>query len=188
MSKFAHDVDKFEKDERRSIKQMEWAMEAKRFEEWINNMDRKTVVNYITKQWAKINHQNPNDNYFAMFKHIWFASTELLSGLEVQVVIDGDYKIHVSSGTAGYVDFPVNPVGMKLPIKLWVHTHPFGSAYFSGTDWRTVNTWQPLMEQAFVLGGENHYGFWHQREPNTLLIHHSNGRMETQTQHRREEE
>ena len=54
---------------------------------------------------------------------------------------------------------------MKLPIKCWIHTHPFGQAYWSGTDWGTINkwrsanedgTWMNLMKSAIVLG-DNQY-------------------------------
>ena len=118
-----------------------------------------------------------------LFEHIWYASTTILPSLEVQVVVDSNDAIHVSTGSSGYVDFTINPVGMKLPIKCWIHTHPFGAAYFSGTDWGTVNTWLPLMETAYVLGdGENHYGYWHQSNANELLILHKNGEYEVQTQ------
>tara|TARA_R110000744_G_scaffold113275_3_gene212274 strand:+ start:549 stop:1160 length:612 start_codon:yes stop_codon:yes gene_type:complete len=91
---------------------------------------------------------------------IWEASTGILSGLEVQVVIDSSDRLHISSGTAGYVDFKINPVGMKLPIKCWIHTHPFGQAYWSGIDWRTINTWRPMMKKAIVLGN-NQRGIWY---------------------------
>lgn len=107
---------------------------------------------------------------------IWTASTEILPHLEVQAVIDSDHKLFVSTGTPGYVDFsgihPAMLKGMKLPILCWIHTHPFGSAYFSGTDWRTINTWKPLMKTAYVLGGEGatHFGYWQQNKPNELLI------------------
>ena len=116
-----------------------------------------------------------------LFEHIWFASTEILKGLEVQVVIDSNDAIHISSGSAGYVDFQIDPVGMKLPIKCWIHTHPFGSAYFSGTDISTVSIWQPLMKTAYVLGGEGHYGFWNQEEPNQLKIYRGYEYERTQT-------
>jgi hypothetical protein len=92
---------------------------------------------------------------------IWAASTNILPSLEVQVVIDSANRLHISSGTAGYVDFKINPVGMKLPIKCWIHTHPFGQAYWSSTDWKTIDTWRPMMEQAIVLGN-NQRGYWYQ--------------------------
>jgi len=109
-----------------------------------------------------------------LFEHIWYASTEILPNLEVQLVIDSNEVIHISSGSSGYVDFQIDPVGMKLPIKTWIHTHPFGSAYFSGTDIRTVTVWEPLMKSAHVLGGDGHYGTWMQDEPRQLMIYRNN--------------
>jgi len=118
---------------------------------------------------------------------IWHASTVILPNLEVQVVIDSNNKCHVSTGSAGYVDFQINPVGMKLPIRCWIHTHPFGAAYFSGTDIRTVSIWEQIMETAYVLGGEGHYGFWTNREPKKLDIYVNNSHKETQIWYGEEE-
>jgi len=123
-----------------------------------------------------------------LFEHIWYASTEILPKLEVQIIIDSNDAIHISTGSAGYVDFKIDPVGMKLPIKCWIHTHPFGRAYFSGTDIRTVSIWEPLMKEAYVLGGEGHYGYWNQEMPTELQIYHSNQYEETQVWNRKGEE
>ena len=114
-------------------------------------------------------------------KVIWEASTELLPKLEVQVVIDGKNNCFVSTGTSGYVDFFQPPVGMTLPIRCWIHTHPFGEAYFSGTDIRTVSIWEVNMECAYVLGGEGHYGFWSQTNPKQLEIYLNDIQIKTQT-------
>ena len=123
-----------------------------------------------------------------MFHYIWTASTQILPALEVQVVIDSNDKLHISTGSSGYVDFRTNPVGIKLPIKCWIHTHPFGSAYFSGTDWTTVNTWQPLMHTAYVLGAsEGHYGYWTNKKPFELEIV-TGDNTDIQLQYRGEEE
>ena len=121
------------------------------------------------------------------------ASTVILPALEVQVVIDGDNNCHTTTGSSGYVEFGMKPpIGMKLPIKCWIHTHPFGSAYFSGVDWKTVNTWNGLMHEAYVLGGVEHYGYWNNTEPNLLTIRYvdENGVVSTreQRQYRGEEE
>ena len=59
---------------------------------------------------------------------------------------------------------------MKLPIVCWIHTHPFGATYFSGTDIRTVSIWEPLMQNAVVLGGRGHYGTWQNGNPRSLHI------------------
>ena len=99
---------------------------------------------------------------------IWKASTEVLPHLEVQVVVDANDKLHISSGSPSYVDFQINPVGMKLPIKCWIHTHPFGQAYFSGTDWTTIRTWEPVMNMAIVLG-DNESMCWIKGEEHTVF-------------------
>jgi len=78
---------------------------------------------------------------------------------EIQVVIDDNDKLFISVGTPGYVDFKIDPVGMKLPIKTWIHTHPFGKAYFSGTDWTTIRTWKPVMNSAIVLGDNEYWAY-----------------------------
>mgnify|MGYP003627715594 CR=1 FL=1 len=119
---------------------------------------------------------------------IWEASTRILPNLEVQVVIDGKNRCFVSTGSSGFVEFLNQPVGMSLPIKCWIHTHPFGSAYFSGTDIRTVSIWQPTMESAYVIGGIGHYGFWEQSKPQELEICRDNKFERTQTWERRGEE
>jgi len=127
------------------------------------------------------------------FNAIWHASTEILPALEVQVVIDGKNNCYVTTGSSGYVEFGMKPpVGMSLPIKCWIHTHPFGAAYFSGVDWGTVNVWKSLMHEAYVLGGVEHYGYWHNSKPDLLMIRYldENG-LETfrsQVQNRGEEE
>jgi|TARA_R100000084_G_scaffold68375_1_gene30168 proteasome lid subunit RPN8/RPN11 len=123
-----------------------------------------------------------------LFSIIWYASTEILPKLEVQVMIDSEDKIFVSTGTAGYVDFKIDPAGMKLPIKCWIHTHPFGAAYFSGTDINSVSSWEPLLKEAYVLGGEGHYGSWSQEEPNELQIYRNNVYKETQVWNKGSEE
>ena len=70
---------------------------------------------------------------------------------EVQVVVDGKMNLHIS-----------------LPIECWIHTHPFGKAYFSGTDWSTIRTWEPVMNYAIVLGG-NESMEWIKGEPHTVF-------------------
>ena len=123
------------------------------------------------------------------FNAIWHASAEILPALEVQVVIDGNNNCHVTTGSSGYVEFGMKPpVGMKLPIKCWIHTHPFGSAYFSGVDWNTVNTWKNLMQEAYVLGGVEHYGYWTNKKPNLLMIKDEDNSWRTQYQVKGEEE
>ena len=100
---------------------------------------------------------------------IWEMSlTAFDIGREVQVVIDGKMNIYISAGDPGFVWFKEPPVGMSLPIECWIHTHPFGQAYFSGTDWNTINTWEPVMNHAIVLG-DNESMEWIKGEDHTVF-------------------
>ena len=110
----------------------------------------------IKNAWADGNFDFGDENFLDT---IWEMSlTAFDIGREVQVVIDGRMNIFISDGDPGFVWFSEMPttkngVNMKLPIECWIHTHPFGKAYFSGTDWNTINTYEPIMDSAIVLGG-----------------------------------
>jgi hypothetical protein len=162
--------------------------------------DARVRAEQYIKEWytkmEKINSEVDDEPIYKekdFFNAIWHASTEILPALEVQVVIDGKDNCYVTTGSSGYVEFGMQPpVGMSLPIKCWIHTHPFGAAYFSGVDWGTVNIWKSLMQEAYVLGGVEHYGYWNNSQPNLLMIRYldENG-LETfrgQVQPEREEE
>ena len=151
---------------------------------------RNDIIPFIQGVWVNL-HQEWGDDAIhtqSIQQAIWKASTEMLPYLEVQVVIDANNRAHISSGSSGYVSFLKNPIGMKLPIRCWFHTHPFGAAYFSGTDWNTVSTWEPLMQTAYVIGGEDHYGFWSNTKPNQLEIKDHKDNWQTQIKNGSEEE
>lgn len=174
-------------NEERAKKIAEARKEAKMLEE-----KREEAIAYVESVWRHILLEQGThvDKHHSMALHdaIWYASTEILPGLEVQAVIDDNEEIFVSTGTAGYVDYltidPSTLVGMKLPIQCWIHTHPFGSAYFSGTDWRTISIWGENMECAYVLGSDmttkGHYGYWSKYEKNVLNIFENNEHVKTQ--------
>ena len=77
---------------------------------------------------------------------------------EVQVIIDSNGNAFSSVGTPGFVSFEgqedelTKGERLTLPMKCWIHTHPFGEAYFSGTDQKTINTWRMFLEDAIVIG------------------------------------
>ena len=127
------------------------------------------------EEWVQMAYKDSDMHHLEFHDAIWEASTVILPKLEVQVVIDGNDNCFVTTGSAGYVEFFEPPKGMKLPIKCWIHTHPFGSAYFSSVDIRTVSIWDTNMHNAIVLGGYNHWGAWNNNSPNELTIY-VNGR------------
>jgi proteasome lid subunit RPN8/RPN11 len=112
--------------------------------------------NEINDIWKVI--QNTTKNVIDLYPVIWKTSMEQ-DNREVQVVIDANDNIFSSIGNPSFVAFMEAPVGLKLPIKEWIHTHPFGNAYFSATDVKTVRTFEPVMERATVLG-YNHIAVW----------------------------
>ena len=95
-------------------------------------------------------HNYRNENFL---DKIWEMSLNAFDiPREVQIVVDADDQLFISHGSPGLVWFDEAPVGMKIPLKCWIHTHPFGSAYFSGRDWLTINTWRMMLPEAIVLG------------------------------------
>jgi len=88
---------------------------------------------------------------------IWKQSVETLGGLEVSVIVDGNDNLYINHGSPGFVDYiGVDLRGMRIPIKCWIHTHPFGYAFWSGTDNRTLRNWRPILNSAIVLGKGEH--------------------------------
>ena len=108
----------------------------------------------IVKEYGIHKFTNPDtDLEVGPLSVIWEMSTEAFDiPREIQIVIDDDGEIFIDVGTPGYVDFSFEPSGMKLPIMCWIHTHPFGQAFFSGTDWKTIKSWKGMMQSATVLG------------------------------------
>jgi hypothetical protein len=105
----------------------------------------------------------PSSDTEAFLSQIWKQSLEAFDKpREVQIVIDSNDNIYMSVGTSGFVSFENQEeglTGMKLPIKCWIHTHPFGLAYFSDTDWTTINTWKGILDSAIVLGDAQYVAY-----------------------------
>ena len=56
---------------------------------------------------------------------------------EVSILVDSKDNHFVDWGTIGSVELSP-PIGAVLPFKLWVHTHPSNTAYWSITDQNTL--------------------------------------------------
>jgi proteasome lid subunit RPN8/RPN11 len=110
-------------------------------------------------------------------KTIWeMSQTAFDSPREIQVVLDSNDELFITVGSASFVSFTDENevVGMKLPVKCWIHTHPFGRAYFSRTDWKTINSWKPIMLTAIVLGDNEHQVWMRDRK---IMEHHTYKRI-----------
>ena len=90
--------------------------------------------------WQYVQHVFAQDCPSPFTEAIWEVSQHGFdSPREIQVVIDSNDVLFMSVGSASFVDFPADMGGgMKLPLKCWIHTHPMGKAYWSGTDMKTL--------------------------------------------------
>ena len=70
---------------------------------------------------------------------------------EVSILVDANDHYWVDWGTIGSVKLSP-PTGSVLPFKLWVHTHPSNTAYWSITDRNSLNMAKGILEEALVLG------------------------------------
>ena len=70
---------------------------------------------------------------------------------EVSILVDSKDNHFVDWGTIGSVKLRP-PIGAVLPFKLWVHTHPSNTAYWSITDRNTLEMAKGILEKALVLG------------------------------------
>jgi proteasome lid subunit RPN8/RPN11 len=70
---------------------------------------------------------------------------------EVSILVDSKDTYFVDWGTIGSVELSP-PVGAVLPFKLWVHTHPSNTAYWSITDRNTLEIAKGILNKALVLG------------------------------------
>ena len=92
--------------------------------------------------------------YFAVEEH-WFSVWNLADSLkrEVSILFDVQGYVWVDIGTIGMVRLSP-PIGSQLPLRLWVHTHPW-NAYWSETDRRTLATVSGILDEALVLGHDH---------------------------------
>jgi hypothetical protein len=72
---------------------------------------------------------------------------------EVSILFDAQDWVWVDIGTIGMVRLSP-PLGSQLPLRLWVHTHPW-NAYWSETDRRTLATVSGVLDKALVLGHDH---------------------------------
>ena len=87
----------------------------------------------------------PNSN-----RHTIYLLSKSVSR-EVSILVDGKDNYFVDWGTIGSVELSP-PIGAVLPFKLWVHTHPSNTAYWSVTDRNTLEMAKGILEKALVLG------------------------------------
>ena len=92
--------------------------------------------------------------YYAVEGHwqcIWTLADILKR--EVSLLFDVQGLVWVDIGQPGMVRLSP-PLGSQLPLRLWVHSHPW-DAYWSATDLRTLASVSGVLEEALVLGHDH---------------------------------
>ncbi|MBL6896879.1 MAG: hypothetical protein ISR23_07355 [Candidatus Poseidoniaceae archaeon] len=102
------------------------------------DVESEIVKDYIIEQVVK-------ENWYMVY-----LISKLVSR-EVSILIDSNDNIWVDWGTIGRVKLSP-PIGSTLPFKLWVHTHPSNTAYWSITDRNSLEMAKGILEKALVLG------------------------------------
>ena len=82
---------------------------------------------------------------------VWIIADALKR--EVSLLFDNQGLVWVDVGDRGMVRLSP-PMGSRLPLRLWVHTHPL-TAYWSATDRRTLGSVSGILEAALVLGNDH---------------------------------
>ena len=143
-----------------------------------NEIDWKQHIRDVHNDMADdIEYLFPNNSTEAFMTAIWKMSVDLLERIEVMVIVDNKNDLYISSGTSSLVSFKDHEdeleIGnkMQLPLKCCIHTHPSGKAYFSDTDWNTINTWKSDIESCIVLG-KNQYLAYNPKSTIAKMVHY----------------
>ena len=102
------------------------------------DVESEIVKDYIIEQVVK-------ENWYMVY-----LISKLVSR-EVSILVDANDHYWVDWGTIGSVKLSP-PTGSVLPFKLWVHTHPSNTAYWSITDRNSLDMAKGILEEALVLG------------------------------------
>ena len=108
------------------------------FTEPVHDVESESSIDYVINLAKK-------GNWYMIYQLSNFVSRE------VSILVDSKDNYFVDWGTIGSVELSP-PVGAVLPFKLWVHTHPSNTAYWSITDRNTLEIAKGILDKALVLG------------------------------------
>ena len=104
----------------------------------VTDVESESSINYVINLAKK-------GNWYMIYLLSNFVSRE------VSILVDSKDNYFVDWGTIGSVELSP-PIGAVLPFKLWVHTHPSNTAYWSITDPNTLEIAKGILDKALVLG------------------------------------
>lgn len=108
------------------------------FTEPVHDVESESSIDYVINLAKK-------GNWYMIYQLSNFVSRE------VSILVDSKDNYFVDWGTIGSVELSP-PIGAVLPFKLWVHTHPSNTAYWSITDRNTLEIAKGILNKALVLG------------------------------------
>ena len=110
----------------------------KEMQEPVTDVESESSIDYVINLAKK-------GNWYMIYQLSNFVSRE------VSILVDSKDNYFVDWGTIGSVELSP-PIGAVLPFKLWVHTHPSNTAYWSITDRNTLEIAKGILNKALVLG------------------------------------
>ena len=110
----------------------------KEIQEAVTDVELESSIDYVINLAKK-------GNWYMIYQLSNFVSRE------VSILVDSKDNYFVDWGTIGSVELSP-PIGAVLPFKLWVHTHPSNTAYWSITDRNTLEIAKGILDKALVLG------------------------------------
>ena len=110
----------------------------KELREIVTDLESESSTEYVSNLAKK-------GNWYMIYLLSKFLSRE------VSILVDSKDNYFVDWGTIGSVELSP-PIGAVLPFKLWVHTHPSNTAYWSITDRNTLEIAKGILDKALVLG------------------------------------
>ena len=133
-------------------------------------MVRKTEIDcilVINDAWDKLvekcdgdpTFRYPDNHVEDFLTTIWNQSRDVPGEpLDLQVAIDSEGGLHISTGTPGIMPLLEHELSDKdtLTIDCWIHTMPLVKAYFTEMIWHTIRTWSSSIKSVIALG-ENQY-------------------------------
>ena len=129
--------------------------------------DRKTTIidawNELTEKCEeKPQFRFPDNDVEGFLTKIWEVSRAASgTALDLQVAIDSEGGLHISTGTPGIMPIMEQHAlaGESVTIDCWIHTMPLVKAYFTEMTWQTIRTWGSSLNSVIALGGSQYIAY-----------------------------
>ena len=129
--------------------------------------DRKTTIidawNELTEKCEeKPQFRFPDNDVEGFLTKIWEVSRAASgTALDLQVAIDSEGGLHISTGTPGIMPILEQQAlaGDSAPIDCWIHTMPLVKAHFTEMTWQTIRSWGSSLNSVIALGDSQYIAY-----------------------------